>query len=48
MRRQGDGTEFETRAFECAAAALAALLGAEPLRAAFEPLLAILGLLAGY
>jgi hypothetical protein len=47
MRRNGEGGTLETRALECALAALAALLAADGIRAALEPLHRVLGLLLG-
>lgn len=47
MRHTGDGPALDTRALECALAALAALLAADGIRAALEPLHRVLGLLLG-
>lgn len=47
MRQPGDGPAIETRALECALAAAAALLAADGIRAALEPLHRVLGLLLG-
>lgn len=47
MRQAGSGPSFDTRALECAAAAAAALLAADGIRAALAPLRAVVGLLLG-
>ena len=47
MGRQGNGGSIDTRALECALAAVAALLAADGIRAALEPLHRVLGLLLG-
>jgi hypothetical protein len=47
MRNSGDGPPLDTRALECALAAVAALLAADGIRAALEPLHRVLGLLIG-
>jgi hypothetical protein len=47
MERRDRGSAIDTRAFECALAAVAALLAADGIRAALEPLHRVLGLLLG-
>jgi hypothetical protein len=47
MKRPGSGSAIDTRALECALAAAAALLAADGIRAALEPLHRVLGLLLG-
>jgi hypothetical protein len=47
MERPGSGSAIDTRALECALAAAAALLAADGIRAALEPLHRVLGLLLG-
>jgi hypothetical protein len=47
MKRPGGGSAIDTRALECALAAVAALLAADGIRAALEPLHRVLGLLLG-
>lgn len=47
MRQPGEGPATGTRAFECALAAATALLAADGIRAALEPLHRVLGLLLG-
>ena len=47
MRRHGNGGTSETRALECAVAAVIALLSADAIRAALEPFRGIFGLLLG-
>jgi hypothetical protein len=47
MERRGTGSTIETRALECALAAAAALLAADEVHAALEPLGTILRWLFG-
>jgi len=47
MKRPGSGSSIDTRALECALAAAAALLAADGIGAALEPLHRLLGLLLG-
>lgn len=47
MRQPGSGSASDSRALECAVAAAAALLAADGIRAAFEPLRPLLALLLG-
>jgi len=47
MKQPGGGSAIDTRALECALAAAAALLAADGIRAALEPLLRVLDLLLG-
>ena len=47
MKRHGNGGTLDTRALECALAAVAALLAADGIRAALDPLHRVLGLLLG-
>jgi hypothetical protein len=48
MKRAGEGSAVNTRALECALAAAAALLAADGIRAALEPLHWLLDLLLGH
>lgn len=48
MKRAGEGSAINTRALECALAAAAALLAADGIRAALEPLHWLLDLLLGH
>jgi hypothetical protein len=45
MKRPGGRSAIDTRALECALAAVAALLAANGIRAALEPLYRVLGLI---
>jgi hypothetical protein len=47
MKRKDGGSTIDTRALECALAAVAALLAADGIRAALEPLHRVIGLLLG-
>jgi len=47
MKRRDSGSAIDSRALECALAAAAALLAADGIRAALEPLHRVLGLLFG-
>jgi hypothetical protein len=47
MMRRDSGSAIDSRALECALAAAAALLAADGIRAALEPLLRVLDLLLG-
>jgi hypothetical protein len=47
MGQPGDGSRFDSRALECAVAAVAALLAADGIRAALEPFGAVIALLLG-
>jgi hypothetical protein len=47
VKRRGNGSATETRALECALAAIAAFLAADGIRAALEPVWAIMRMLFG-
>lgn len=47
MSQKGNGSASDSRALECALAAVAALLAADGIRAVLKPLRAIAGLLLG-
>ena len=47
MEQPGSGPSFDTRALECAVAAVAAFLAADGVRAALEPFRRVLALLLG-
>jgi len=47
VKRRGNGSATETRALECALAAIAAYLAADGIRAALEPLWAVMRMLFG-
>jgi hypothetical protein len=47
MKRRGTGAATETRALECALAAIAAFLAADGIRSALEPVWTMMKLLFG-
>jgi hypothetical protein len=48
MRQAGGGSALDSRALDCALAAVAALLAADGIRAAVRPIRAIVALLFGF